>query len=199
MRAVIVASGPSAQGFRAPEGVFVIAVNGVSEWIDRADAWFSLDASIQNQRRLAAHRLKNCVYVTCGPRWLGAGDEHFKRIDSLQTRTTLPPQPAGSPAWWFWRYGCVAGINHNRGEINTGNSAWGALGLAWHLGLRDVALVGVDANDGPRCEGGNSDNLSHLPMLFTSAVGTFDSLVCCGDMEAAGVPRMTFKEWLCGS
>jgi len=91
----------------------------------------------------------------------------------------------------------VAGINQTPGHINTGNSAWGALGLAWHLGLRDVAFIGVDANDGPRCEGGNSDNLSHLPMLFASATHTFDKLACCGEMRAPGVPMMAIEEWLC--
>lgn len=197
MRAVIVASGPSAKGFKPPYDVFTIAVNGVAEWISRADAWFSLDASLQNQRRLAVRRLNHCVYVTCGPRWVLKGDKHYERVDSLKTRTPLPPQPAGSPQWWFWRYGCVAGINHNDGQINTGNSAWGALGLAWHLGFRDVALVGVDANNGVRCEGGVSDNLSHLPLLFSSAVDSFDRLVCCGAMRAPGIPYMTWEDYQC--
>lgn len=197
MRAVIVGSGPSAKGFVPPPGVFTIAVNGVADWIERADAWFSLDSSLVNQKRLMDRRLKNCCYVTCGPRWLRKGDKHFTRVDSLKMRTMLPPQPEGSAEWWFWRYACVAGINQTPGHINTGNSAWGALGLAWHLGLRDVALIGVDANDGPRCEGGHSNNLSHLPLLFSSAVGSFDRLVCCGEMRAPGVPMMTMEEWLC--
>lgn len=197
MRAVIVGSGPSAKGFTPPDGVFVIAVNGVADWVAHADAWFSLDASAANQRRLAERRLKNCVYVTCGPNWPRRGDRHFDRVDSLKTRPRLPPQPAGSPEWWFWRYACVAGICAAPDTINTGNSAWGALGLAWHLGLRDVALIGVDADAGPRCEGGHSDNLTHLPMLFASATHSFDRLACCGNMQAPGVPCMEWEEWLC--
>ena len=87
-------------------------------------------------------------------------------------------------------------MNKTQGCINTGNSAWGALGLAWHLGFKDVALIGVDANGEQRCEGGRSQNLSHLPMLFTTAVGDFDRLVCLGKMQAPGIPNITLEEWL---
>lgn len=195
MRAIIVGSGQSAAGFVPPDGVFVIAVNGVADWIERADAWFSLDASLANQRRLTDRRLSNCVYVTCGPRWPYGADRHFTRVTSQDSQ---PPQTTtGSPEWWFWRLKCVGGINKQDGCINTGNSAWGALGLAWHLGFEDVALMGVDADSNPRVEGGHSENLSHLPMLFASAVGTFDRLVCLGAMQAQGIPNMTFKEWVC--
>ena len=197
MRAIIVGSGPSAAGFKPPNGVFIIAVNGVADWIDRADCWFSLDASLKNQITLRQRRLKHCCYVTCGPWWQKRGDRHMQRVDSIDTRGKAPASWASEAERSFWRNACVATINRTPDHINTGNSAWGALGLAWHLGLRDVALIGVDASSAPRIEGGQCNDLSHLPMLFASATLDFDSLVCLGHMDAPGIPKMTLQEWLC--
>lgn len=92
----------------------------------------------------------------------------------------------------MWRLGAVPGICKEPVHIHTGNSAWGALGLAWHLGMRDVALVGVDASNEPRVEGGCSNNLSHLPMLFASALPDM-RVVSCGALNS--VPQMTFEDW----
>lgn len=68
-RAVIVASGPSAAGFVPPDDVTVIAVNGAISWLERADYWFSLDASAANQRwAKLADDLDVTVHVA-GDRW----------------------------------------------------------------------------------------------------------------------------------
>lgn len=195
MRAVIVASGPSAMGFSPPDDVTVIAVNGSVAWLPRLDYWFSLDASELNQKWLQDAIQRGALCHVAGPRWrlCRAATLHaqpWRRIDSLGTYAE--PQPAGSPEWWLWRLGAVLGICKTPGAIHTGNSAWGALGLAWHLGFRDVALLGVDASGEPRLEGGTPGNLSHLPLLFASALPDM-RVVSCGALDS--IPQLDFKEW----
>lgn len=195
MRAVIVASGPSAMGFRPPDDVTVIAVNGTVAWLPRLDYWFSLDASESNQKWLQDAIQRGASCHVAGPRWrlCRAAILHaqpWRRIDSLGT--CAEPQPPGSPEWWLWRLGAVLGICKTPGAIHTGNSAWGALGLAWHLGFRDVALLGVDASGEPRLEGGTPGNLSHLPLLFASALPDM-RVVSCGALDS--IPQLDFKEW----
>lgn len=195
MRAVVVASGPSAQGFVPPDDVTVIAVNGTISWLSRADYWFSLDASWHNRRWLECAVARDVECHVAGDRWRDVATAMYyaklwERVDSLHTY----PEPAkeGSPEWWLWRLGAVLGICKEAGRIHTGNSAWGALGLAWHFGFRDVALVGVDASDEARVEGGMSANLSHLPLLFASALPDIN-VVSCGELDS--VPKMSFKDW----
>lgn len=195
LTAVIVASGPSARGFVPPAGVLVIAVNGAIDWLARADYFFTLDPSQENVKRMRNQRHGvnyNIALPEGGPlpapkvnRWLrvsGRGSE---------------PEQKGSPDWWLWRLGAVLGLCTHMGSIHTGNSAWGALGMAYHLGATKVALVGVDANAEPRVEGGRSRDLSHLPILFESAIKQMD-IVNCGAMRSR-VPAMTIEEgmqWL---
>lgn len=194
-RAVIVASGPSAQGFVPPDDVTVIAVNGAIQWLLGAEHWFSLDASPANRAhlRVAAERGVQCHVA--GHPWLAHAScmrvsRYWQRVDSIGTYAE--PSPEGSPAWWAWRLGAVLGICTTPNHIHTGNSAWGALGLAYHLGFRDVALIGVDATTDPRVEGGCSGNLSHLPMLFASAIPTMN-VVSCGKLES--IPQKSFEDW----
>lgn len=195
MRAVIVASGPSAAGFVPPDDLPVIAVNGAVSWLPRLDYWFSLDASADNQKWLSVALRRGAECHVAGPRWRlcrTATDyaQPWERIDSLGTYAE--PKPKGTPEWWLWRLGAVLGICKAPGAIHTGNSAWGALGLAWHLGFRDVALLGVDANQSPRLEGGTPDNLSHLPILFASALPDM-RVVSCGALDS--IPQLDFKGW----
>lgn len=195
MRAVIVASGPSAQGFVPPDDVPVIAVNGAIRWLPRADHWFSLDASPVNRANLRIAADKGVACHVAGHPWLLHPScmrlaTYWQRVDSLGSYSE--PSPEGSPEWWLWRLGAKRGICKQPLHINTGNSAWGALGLAWHLGYRDVALVGVDASTEPRVEGGCSDNLTHLPLLFESALLDM-RVVSCGAL--ASIPQSTFEEW----
>ena len=195
MRAVIVAGGPSARGFEPPDDVTVIAVNGSARWLPRLDYWFSLDASSDNRANLRIAHDRGVSCHIAGQPWLLHASclrlaRYWTRIDSLHTYDE--PKPRHTPEWWMWRLGAVPGICKTPGSIHTGNSAWGALGLAWHLGFRDVALIGVDANSEPRVEGGCPGNLSHLPILFASALPDM-RVVSCGAMNS--IPQMTFKDW----
>lgn len=194
MRAVIVASGPSAKGFFPPAGVTVIAVNGAVNWLSRVDYFFTLDPSKLNLDRMLRYTRPGVVYCYAHDRDLQLDGCHYYRRDS--SLPFVSPE-RGSPKWWANRWGSKLTLACEPGVINTGNSAWGALGLALHLGASKVALVGVDASQQPRIEGGASNNLSHLPLLFESALGQIN-FINCGDMRSA-VPAMSIGEgmkWL---
>lgn len=196
MRAVIVASGPSARGFSPPDDVTVIAVNGAVSWLPRLDYWFSLDASAANQKWLQVAIQRGASCHVAGPRWrlcrAAKRATHWKRVEAPPMDAAAMGMLYPSPEWWLGRVQGVLGICKTPGAIHTGNSAWGALGLAWHLGFRDVALVGVDASQEPRLEGGTPGNLSHLPLLFASALPDM-RVVSCGALDS--IPQLSFKEW----
>lgn len=192
MRAIIVGSGPSAAGFVPPEGETVIAVNGAIDWLPRADSWFTLDPSDVNRSRMT-HRRPGVLYYAALPADMPAPDgvTVLERVSGRGAE----PQPHGTPEWWLWRWSAVLGLCEEPGKIHTGNSAFGAIGLAFHMGIRRILLVGIDATSDSRIEGGQPNDLSHLPILIQSAQGQVDiSSVSAG----AGVPVVTVEEWCRG-
>lgn len=165
----------------------MIAVNGAIEWLSRADYFFTLDPSPANLNRIQ-HRRKGVKYCAAGLATPVQGVTHFQRI---AWRGEEPAETA-SPEWWLWRWSAVPGLAEKKSQIHSGNSAYGALGLAYHLGVTEVALVGVDASREKGICGGWPNNLSHLPGLFASARPQIN-VVSCGAM--GGIPQMTFEEW----
>lgn len=164
----------------------IIAVNGAIDWLSRADYFFTLDPSPVNLRRLNQRR-EGTTYCAAGISVPGVLS--YERVSGRDAE----PQPRGCPAWWLWRWSAVKTLASVPGKIHSGNSAWGALGLAYHLGFTDVALVGVDGTTAARIEGGVCNNLSHLPLLFASALPQIN-VVSCGGLT--GIPQITFKEWV---
>ena len=181
--------------FVAPRGVPIIAVNGAIDWIDRASYFFTLDLSSQNLNRIAHGRRRRGVrYCVATPYTqkleYNDGIWYFRRVSG----SVAEPAQEGSPEWWLWRWSSKLGLCEDQNEISSGNSAYGALNLAYHLGFQHVALVGVDATQQSRVHsGGRPSNLSHLPLLFQSARKQID-VVSCGQM--GGIPKMPLKEWL---
>lgn len=192
-RVIIVGSGPSVADFKLPRGLPTIAVNGVVDWIDRASYFFTLDPSADNMRRMT-NRRRGTQYVCALPSDAPdiPGVHRFTRHGDATTRGP-EPAPQGSPEWWLWRWSGVKGLSEESGVIHSGNSAYGALGLAYHLGYTDVALVGVDGTQDERHGGGQPRNLSHLNLLFASALPQI-RVVSCGKLSS--VPQMSLKEWL---
>lgn len=188
---IIVASGPSARGFAPPENIPIIAVNGAIDWIERADYAFTLDPSPANMRRFSNHR-PGVEYVMALP----YGDTAPENVTRYRRIAVRGNQPRGrsSVEWLLWRLSCVKTLCAIPGCIHTGNSAWGALGLAYHLGFQHVALVGVDGSREINLDGDNSGDLRHLRELFLSALDQID-VVSCGQLD--GIPQMTLEEWIC--
>jgi hypothetical protein len=191
MRCIIVADGPSANGFMPPDGVPVIAVKRAIRWLPRADYWFSLDPNAASLELMRDRRPGVAYYCACNDDTkLPEGVTRMRRIVGHGTE----PMPRNSPAWWFWRWACVPGLCEEPGAIHTGNSAWGALGLAYHLGFRYVLLVGVDGTQDRRLSDGKAPhNLSHLPMLFETARRQVD-LQTVGHL--GGITHTSLTDWL---
>ena len=191
-RCIIVADGPSARGFIPPPGVTIIAVKGAINWLLRADYWFSLDPNERTSAMLANRRPGVIYAVACDMNTrLPHGVVRYKR----KVAPSGPePWQTGSPEWWMWRWRAVPGLCDIHGTIHTGNSAWGALGMAWHLGFRDVLLIGVDGTDDQRTsDGKRPNNLSHLPLLFQS-VG--NQLRLQSVSSNLGLPVCSVTEWM---
>lgn len=169
---IIVASGPSAAGFVPPPDIKTIVVNGVIQWISRTDYWFTLDGTTKN--------LRHCRQPRRGVHYVAA----------LPDKYHLPAHVAR-----LQRVAAGHGLSEIPGVIHSGNSAFGALGLAYQLGAKRVILVGVDGTSKRRVEGGRSGDLSHLPALFQSAVGQIE-MVNCGELDAPLIPKMPISEAL---
>lgn len=189
-RAVIVAGGPSAAPLRtqAPP-VPVIAVNGAVEWSARADFFFTLDPSPANRQRMRQRR-GGTVYYAAVPEDYGTPHSPIADLRAPAEPGVIWLRRVAHQArpWdaydarafgdWGLRWSAMRGLSTLNTQIHTGNSAYGALGLAFLMGARRVVLAGVDASAAARVEGGRSNDLSHLPALFASAAP---------QLEAAGV------------
>lgn len=168
---LIVADGPSAavlRNFYIPQEVYVIGVNGAAHWLPRVDAFFTLDPAprqrwmMQNQRQ--------------GVRYFAAVPDHYG--SAFAKGNMRGPREAGVT---FLRriegpgpHSSAPGMNRNPSCINTGNSAWGAMGIAHHMKAMKIGLVGVDGSNRPRVSGGRPNDLSHLPWLFSTYDGPAD-------------------------
>lgn len=179
-RVAIVASGPSLRGVDLsviPTGIAVVAVNAAIRHLPRADLWFTCDPTGANVEILE-HRADwpgtefEVAWPESEPPLPYPGVRHLARLDKLwilSERTTTPP---GNPR-----------LCEVEGEINHGNSAWGALQRVVQRNRRrrgqKIILLGVDGTqDGYAWGDGAPRALWHLPALFRSALP---------QLEAAGI------------
>jgi len=190
-RIIIVCSGLSAKGFVPPEGALVIAVNNTITWLNRADYFFTLDPegynldAINNQRE----GVKYCVAFEKGVEFKNC--TMYERIRN----TTLDGVHGKS--------GTLNGhktLSEDKTKIHTGNSGYGALGLAYHIGFEKLVIIGLDG-EGKKCDGMYSGDLSHLPELFDSVIPQVGGRVVNASLNSNidSFPRMNHNdamEWL---
>lgn len=189
-RVIVLGSGPSLHQISAAQvaaaNAVIIAVNGAIEWTERADYWFTLDPSGINLVR-ANNPRRGTHYVMAVPK-VTPTPQHVTRIDRIIG--TL-----------FDRARAPGGLSERHNGVNTGNSAFGALGLAYHMRPSKIVLLGVDATQERRIDGGMPRTLAHLPPLFETAVPQLDQSgidVVNGSPNSAITcfPRMTPQEAL---
>lgn len=172
---IIVASGPSLRkmdpSLFLDIGCRVIAVNGAIEWLPFATDFFTLDPSPSNVRRMTNNRIDVDYHCAINDHPLRRIPGHVKLYKRLATEPKHI-RPIGTPEYWFKRWGCLKGLSEDKGSIHSGNSAYGALGLAYHWRPKKILLLGVDGTQEPRMndEGPPKYNISHLPLLFKSAL-----------------------------
>jgi hypothetical protein len=194
---LIVADGPSAAIMRTqvvPQDIYIIAVNGAVQWLPRVDAFFTLDPC-DRQRWLMRNQRLGVRYFAAVPPLYGdrRAPQPSHRAKREANVTFLKRIEGGGPM------ASAKGMNNDPNCINTGNSAWGALGLAHHMKPERIALVGVDANSGPRVSGGRPGNLDHLPWLFETYDGPAEVVNGSPRSAIEAFPKMTATEaiqWL---
>lgn len=150
-------------------GATVVAVNGAISQLPFADFFFTLDFSNANVRRLT-NPLPRVHYVAAAPPAfrdrLPDGDylTWLRRVS--RERDGHDPRPF--PERVAMEVG--HGLAEDPSEIYTGNSAFGALGLAYHMRPSRVVLLGIDGRGHRRWDGSPNDYVGHLPELFEGAL-----------------------------
>ena len=165
---LIVADGPSAAVMRTlfvPQEIYVIGVNGAAQWLPRVDAFFTLDTA-PRQRWLMRNQRPGVRYFAAVPTCYGVPGAPPNQAPPREKRVTFLRRVEGDGP-----LNAAEGMNDDPLCINTGNSAWGALGISHHMKARRVGLIGVDGNGDPRVSGGRPGDLSHLPWLFSTYNG----------------------------
>lgn len=175
-RILIVASGPSAEHLdldlvanARKAGVYVLAVNGAWSWCRNIDGWFTLDPD---------KKVIQYLYIieTTVQRYVAIPDDYGHCRAAIEYHRDMPFFPG---VIYLQRLrgngvkGSREGLSTDSHCIHTGNSAYGALGVARHMNPTRIGLIGVDADrrTGYAHRQGNPRGfLYHLPNLFKSAV-----------------------------
>jgi hypothetical protein len=191
-RVAIIASGPSLRGveLRVPRGVRMIAVNSaVCHLAFAPHFWFTLDPSPANRAIMAcASRLPQIAFYAAVPPQYGS--------PAARRSMRAPPEEGVNFLGRLEGLGGhypPPGLSTDPRFIHTGNSAYGALGLAFLMGAKRIALLGVDGTSSGYAWGpGSPKDLRHLPALFASAA---PQLLEAGVEVIVGSPRSAVDCW----
>lgn len=168
-RIIIVASGPSLERVDLAQinasSAFIIAVNGAISKV-KADAFFTCDPSDRIRALLRCQR-SGVQYFAAVPEDYGMRQAKAQSHRAMRERNVTYLRRLTGDGPWSHLYG----LSEDQGAIHTGNSAYGALGLAYLMGARRVAFLGLDGG-GKYAFGlpGQPGDLSHLPAIFESVL-----------------------------
>lgn len=161
-RALLVATGPSMTldpgSIRVGPDTALIAVNGAGWRLPSATHWVTVDPSAQNQAIM--------IHGPEGPVRYVAAYDHYQPTSEERERVVFLRRLLGNG---YKR--AHFGLSDDPERLATGNSCYGALGVAYALGARRIAILGLDGtragywhlNARPR------GSFDHLPVLFASA------------------------------
>lgn len=164
-RVMIVATGPSAEEFNfkdVPDNVHIIAVKNAKSFLPRYDSWVTVDVNSRSVGMLRTRRA-NAVHYAAVPMDYGQSAARLPlHRHSLEGLHYLKRGPKG-----------VLTLSMDPDCIATGNSAYGALNIAFHMHAKRVLLIGVDGTmrDYAYDTGCPKGNILHLPGLFQQAQG----------------------------
>lgn len=170
---IIVGSSPEALSFIPHPDWTVIAVNGAIHITKQhTDYWFTLDPSQDNRAIMVNQaQLWGKFYVAVPPTYgtPQAPTPFLTKKPPRNVHYLLRVQDNQR------RLSQKYGLSNDPSEIHTGNSAYGALGLAYHMKPKNIILLGVNGDAGKRYDGSQSiGSLSHVPKLFASAAPQLD-------------------------
>lgn len=170
---LIVGSGPSAaplSGMVVPRRVHVMAVKSAVHGLSRVSSWMTVDPNNRTRQYMMAHPIPGIRYYAAVP-------EDYGTPDALRGAHRL----AAERGIHFLRRLCTtpvgtSGLSQDPTTIHSGNSAYGALGLAHHMWPRRIGIVGVDLTHENYVWRGSSPqrrphgSMEHVPELFVSAI-----------------------------
>lgn len=202
---IIVASGKSLQGFdfnRLKGLGYIIAVNGSGDSVPFADAWFTLDPWGLNGPQLPNN---------FAGKLFAAVSEDFGTAKASVAEHRITPDPRITFLHRLRQHNYTnvssetaykLGLSEDTSCINTGNSGYGALNLAYHYRPKKILLLGIDGGMGYHYTNQKSNRpLTYLPEMFQSAVTQLQESgiqVINGSINSAitAFPRMTVSDAL---
>ena len=171
-RILIVATGPSLLGFdfwklKHLPNVHVIAVKQAILEV-QADSWVTVDPNIRS-RRLMQNPRPGTKYIAAVPLDYG----------TVRPRVVAHHGPTEEHVLYLYRRtgeGPISScetLSEDPTMLHTGNSAWGALGLAYLMRPAKIGFLGLDGTQEAHGIGIGAPrgSLSHLPWLFATASG----------------------------
>lgn len=135
----IIASGPSFSGVpfqHLKERVPIIAVKGAIGGLKRATYWITVDANKWCRKDYMGSRRHETAYYYAAVPY----DYGMPTAQRLWHRAE-----AETDIHWLERVE-GPGLSEDPRKLHTGNSAYAALGLAYHMGFTKIGLFGVDGN-----------------------------------------------------
>ncbi len=170
---IIVGSGKSLIGFdfNKLRGIgTIIAVNGAGDSVPFADMWFTLDPWGLNGPQLPrdfSGKLYAAVSEDYGTPKAQAVEHRVKpdsRITFLHRLRSHNYVGVSSETTY------KVGLSEDTSCINTGNSGYGALNLAYHFRPKKILLLGIDGSMGYFYTSSKTNRpLTYLPTMFESA------------------------------
>ena len=162
-RIAIIGGGRSLIGFNFGllhhEDCFIITINESGKHAPFAHAWFTLDPWGLYGPQLPGRFFKGQLYA--------AVPEDFATPEAKIKSHTM--RPTANIKYLKRQFG--EGLSEDPTVIHTGNSGFGALGLAYHMRPKKILLLGIDGDSGYYYTTSKVNNdLSHLPELFESTI-----------------------------
>lgn len=202
---IIVGSGKSLTGFdfeRLRGLGTIIAVNDAAKSIPFADMWFTLDPWGLHGPQLPP--VFSGKFYAAVPEDFGTMNAHTKdhrhkpdhRITFLHRLRSHNRVGVSSETAY------KVGLSEDTSCINTGNSGYGALNLAYHFRPKKILILGIDGTMGYFYTNNTCNRpLTHLPAMFQSAKPQLDKAgieLINGSLhsEIAAYPRYTIDDAL---
>jgi len=156
-RVAIVATGPSVaktprNAFTELErlGIYVLGVNGAALWSPTLSGWFTVDPSLKNLKIMRCRRRSTKYFAAVPDDFATMGAKiPAHRIQVISDITYLRRVSKEIQCLNTRTVPITRTLSEDPGKIHTGNSAWGALGLAYLMRAKKIALFGVDGTREP--------------------------------------------------
>lgn len=172
---IIVGTGPSLVNFdfnKLHGKGFIIAVNDAHKYVPFADIWFTLDPWGLNGKQTPDKNFKGQMWAAVPPDFaLRDAKCPSHRITPLPTIKYLHRLSFHTKSTIDVEDYLNWGLSEDTSCINSLNSGYGAMNLAYHYKPEQILLLGMDATNGYFFdENKQTRPLNFLPWIFQSAV-----------------------------